>query len=108
MTYPPQTVGTGQTIIDSGTTLIYGPPSAVYSLYQAIPGSELFDVSSGMYSFPCDATPNIAFNWGVRSYTMSAASFNLGNVPENDTACVGSILGATLGLGRNVWLLGDR
>ncbi|PIL36226.1 transporter [Ganoderma sinense ZZ0214-1] len=101
-------LATGNTIIDSGTTLIYGPPDAVSSLYQNIPGASLYDLMTGMYSYPCNSTPHIAFNWGGRNFNLSAASFNLGNVPKNKTACVGSILGADLGLGSNVWLLGDR
>lgn len=77
-------------------------------LYSQIPGAAVFDITSGMYSYPCNSTPYVAFSWGGRNYTLSADSFNLGNVPENMTACIGSILGANLGLGRDVWLLGDR
>lgn len=39
-----------QTIIDSGTTIMYGPPDAVQILYSKIPGSALVDsVNGGPY-----------------------------------------------------------
>ena len=103
-----QTVESGfQTIIDSGTTIIYGPPSQVAAFYQAIPGAQLYDSQSGFYSFPCSSTPsNVAFSWGGNVWTISAANFNLGRVSM--TQCIGAIAGQDLGLGSNTWLLGDR
>ncbi|KAI0332362.1 protease [Cubamyces sp. BRFM 1775] len=102
-----QTVESGfQTIIDSGTTIIYGPPSQVAAFYQAIPGAQLYDSQSGFYSFPCSSTPsNVAFSWGGSVWTISAANFNLGRVSL--TQCIGAIAGQDLGLGSNTWLLGD-
>lgn len=40
-----------QTIIDSGTTIIYGPPAAVKTFYSKIPGSALFDNTNGVCAF---------------------------------------------------------
>ncbi|KAI1794174.1 protease [Ganoderma leucocontextum] len=100
-------IASGDTIIDSGTTIIYGPPLAVRQLYQTIPGAEVFDAMHGLYSYPCNAYPGVAFNWGGANWNLSADSFSLGRVPENLTACIGSIAGMDLGLGGNVWLLGD-
>ncbi|KAH9895122.1 protease [Cubamyces lactineus] len=102
-----QTVKSGfQTIIDSGTTIIYGPPKSVAAFYQAIPGAQLYDSQSGFYSFPCSSAPsNVAFSWGGNTWTISAANFNLGRVSA--TQCIGAIAGQDLGLGTNTWLLGD-
>ncbi|RPD59803.1 acid protease [Lentinus tigrinus ALCF2SS1-6] len=93
-----------RTIIDSGTTLIYGPPSQVATLYASIPGSKAS--GNGFYTFPCTSVPNnVAFSWGGKSWTISAANMNLGR--ESATRCVGAIVGQDLGLGTNVWLVGD-
>ena len=61
------------TIIDSGTTIMYGPPSSVRTLYASIPGSKLYDSQNGMYSFPCNSVPSVAFNWGGNTWTISSA-----------------------------------
>ena len=59
------------TIIDSGTTLMYGPPAAVKTFYAAISGSAVFDSSEGLYSFPCDSVPTVGFSWGGKTWQMS-------------------------------------
>ncbi|KAI0630212.1 protease [Trametes polyzona] len=94
-----------QTIVDSGTTLIYGPPHAVAALYAKIPDAQLYDAQNGIYSFPCDASPDVAFAWGGRSWEISAENFNLGRVSL--TRCIGAVIGHDLGLGASTWLLGD-
>lgn len=86
---------------------MYGPPSQVAAFYKNIPGSQVYDSSSGFYSFPCSSVPsNIAFNWGGKNWVITPANFILGRI--NTTHCVGTISGLDLGLGTNVWLLGDR
>lgn len=113
-----------QTIIDSGTTIMYGPPSAVEEVYAMVPGSALFDSTNGYFSFPCNSVPNIAFNWGGQDWAISSAkwviqrvsdldliinfSFNLGQTTNDSSQCIGALSALDLGLGRNVWLLGDR
>jgi len=52
-----------QTIIDSGTTIIYGPPESVKELYDSVPGAEIFDSKNGFYSFPCSSPPSVSFSW---------------------------------------------
>ncbi|KAI0359193.1 acid protease [Trametes cingulata] len=95
-----------QTIIDSGTTIIYGPPDDVATFYKSIPGSQLYDKANGFYSFPCSAVPaNVGFNWGGKTWTISAADFNFGKA--SSTRCIGAIAGVDLGLGTKTWLLGD-
>lgn len=64
-----------ETIIDSGTTIMYGPPSAVRTLYRSIPGSAVYDSSAGYYSYPCSSAPTVAFSWGGKSFTISAAKY---------------------------------
>ncbi|KZT70932.1 putative aspartic protease [Daedalea quercina L-15889] len=103
-----KTTNTGfQTVIDSGTTIMYGPPSAVQSFYASVPGSSVFDSQNGFYQFPCNSVPQVAFSWGGRSWNVSAANFNLGKTSSTSQYCVGALAGQDLGLGSNVWLLGD-
>jgi cathepsin D len=62
-----------ETIIDSGTTIMYGPPAAVKQVYAKVKGSKLFDSTNGFYSFPCSSIPQIAFSWGGKSFAISSA-----------------------------------
>lgn len=38
---------------------------------------------------------------------MSSTSFNLGETSSGSGKCVGALAGQDIGLGSNVWLLGD-
>ncbi|KAI0370232.1 acid protease [Pilatotrama ljubarskyi] len=96
-----------RTVIDSGTTIMYGPPDAVKKVYAAVKGSELYDEADGYYSYPCDAPPKIAFSWGGKSWEISAANLNLGETEAGSGQCVGALAGQDVGLGDQVWLLGD-
>ncbi|KIP07605.1 hypothetical protein PHLGIDRAFT_511640 [Phlebiopsis gigantea 11061_1 CR5-6] len=96
-----------ETIIDSGTTIIYGPPAAVRTLYASISGSKVYDSSNGYYSYPCASPPTVGFSWGGKTWAISSANFNLGQTSSGSASCVGAIAGSNLGLGDNVWLLGD-
>ncbi|KAJ6578886.1 acid protease [Mycena vulgaris] len=96
-----------ETIIDSGTTIMYGPPAAVKEVYAAVSGSALFDSKHGYYSFPCDSPPEIAFNWGGADWVISTDNINLGRTKAGSSDCVGALAGQDIGLGDNVWLLGD-
>ncbi|KAI0743594.1 protease [Daedaleopsis nitida] len=94
------------TIIDSGTSIIYGPAEQVAALYSNIEDSAVFDSENALYSYPCDTTLDIAFNWGGANFAVSAENFNMG-MAEDSTRCIGAISGRPLGLGDDTWLLGD-
>ncbi|KAJ4480255.1 putative aspartic protease [Lentinula aciculospora] len=96
-----------ETIIDSGTTIMYGPPTAVKTFYAKIPGSKLVDEKNGFYSFPCGITSKISFSWGGKSFILSLQNFSLGKTEDGSTQCIGALAGLNLGLGSNTWLLGD-
>lgn len=51
---------------------MYGPPSQVKKLYEAIPDSALFDAENGFYSFPCSSVPSVSFSWGGENWDISA------------------------------------
>ncbi|KAF7326657.1 Acid protease [Mycena venus] len=101
------TVSNFETIIDSGTTIMYGPPASVKKVYAAVKGAKLFDSENGYYSFPCATPPQIAFNWGGKDWGISPANINLGQTEDGSSECVGALAAQDLGLGSNVWLLGD-
>lgn len=73
ITYGSSTAVSGfETIIDSGTTIMYGPPAAVKKFYAKISGSQLFDATNGLYSFPCSTSSSISFSWGGKSFAISS------------------------------------
>ncbi|CDO74021.1 hypothetical protein BN946_scf185043.g70 [Trametes cinnabarina] len=96
-----------QTVIDSGTTIMYGPPDAVQEVYQTVNGSTLFDETNGFWSYPCATPPQIAFSWGESSWGIRTENWDLGETAVGSGRCVGALAGQDLGLGSDVWLLGD-
>ncbi|KAJ3878292.1 aspartic peptidase domain-containing protein, partial [Lentinula edodes] len=96
-----------EAIIHSGTTIMYGPPSAVKEFYAQVSGSKLYDSTDGYYSVPCDSAPEVSFSWGGDSSTISADNFNLGTTSSGASTCVGALAAEDLGLGDSTWLLGD-
>ncbi|TFK45663.1 acid protease [Heliocybe sulcata] len=96
-----------ETIIDSGTTIMYGPPSAIRTFYSRISGSRVYDSENGYYSYPCNSAPSVSFSWGGKNWAISADNFNLGETESGSGQCVGALAGQDLGLGSGVWLLGD-
>ncbi|KAJ7703925.1 acid protease [Mycena rosella] len=99
--------GKFQTIIDTGTTLMYGPPAAVKKIFASVEGSKLFNPTFGYYSYPCASPPKIAFNWGGKDWPISTANLNLGKTAPGSKDCVASLAGVDIGYGSTVWLLGD-
>jgi len=103
-----QTVASSfKTIIDSGTTIMFGPPGPVKELYGKIGGQAMTGRMAGFYEFPCNSTPNVSFKWGGNAWAISEASFNLGMVSAGSSMCVGAIAAESLPFGDDVWLLGD-
>jgi cathepsin D len=60
---------TFDSIIDTGTTLIYGPSATVEALWGQVPGSN--DTGNGAYSYPCDSPPTVSFNFGGSDWDIS-------------------------------------
>ncbi|THU91893.1 aspartic protease [Dendrothele bispora CBS 962.96] len=96
-----------KTIIDSGTTIVYGPPDAVKELYGKVNGSGSYNDARGLFFYPCKTPPSFTFNWGGKEWEISADNLNLGAADNTGNNCVGSIAAQDIGLGDNVWLLGD-
>ncbi|KAJ7673877.1 acid protease [Mycena polygramma] len=94
-------------IIDSGNTLAYGPPADIKKLFAKVSGSKVYDSSQGLYSFPCATPPSFSFNWGGKDWSISAENINLGQTTSGSKDCVSSLGALDLGLGSDVWLVGD-
>ncbi len=61
------------TIIDSGTTIMYGPQAQVEAFWKAIDGAEEYDSQQGFWAFPCDSKlPAAGFKWGGETWEISA------------------------------------
>ena len=60
------------TIIDSGSTIITAPTDAAQSFWDQVDGSGVYDESQGLYTYPCDSPPEVAFSWGGKDWTISA------------------------------------
>ncbi|KAG9126991.1 hypothetical protein FRC07_001114 [Ceratobasidium sp. 392] len=96
--------------IDTGTTLIGGPPDIVANVYKQIPGSQRGTGDLERYwLYPCNSSPTITFSFDGRAWPMAPSDFKL--LTDDPTVCVGSIFEASLGGIGNPdvpqWIIGD-
>lgn len=119
--------------IDTGTTLIGAPTTAVTSIWSSIPGAQpLTGQMSGFWEFrtyfhaplfslcvgdlipsyhntACNANLNVSMSFGGPSWPISAADMSIGTNP--DGSCVGAIFDLQLGSAINgptpSWIVGD-
>ncbi|KAI8461656.1 aspartic peptidase domain-containing protein, partial [Phakopsora pachyrhizi] len=97
-----------ETIIDSGTTIIYGPKNVVDKIYSQVEGSSTHEEVEGLWKFPCAKTPNVSFSWNNgKNWEIAADRMVLGKSEDDPTICIGAISGQNVGLGADIWLLGD-
>ncbi|KDQ55714.1 hypothetical protein JAAARDRAFT_37134 [Jaapia argillacea MUCL 33604] len=108
------TVPTGNSAlaaIDTGTTLIGGPSAGVQAYWAGVPGSQaLTGQYQGFYAFPCSTTLTTTISFGGKSWPVSSADMNLGQV--SSTMCMGGIFDLSLGSsagsgGGPSWVVGD-
>jgi len=78
------------TIIDSGTTIMYG-------VWTSIGGGNLL--------FQCQRLAAVRLNWGGQDWDIP--NFSIGPTRNGSDQCVGVLIGKDIGLGDNVWLIGD-
>lgn len=80
------------TAIDTGTTLIAAPPSAIRAIYSAIPGAAAMSSSQyqGLYQFPCRSVPNVTLQYGGLKYSIAAADMSLGSFTRDTSMCTGA------------------
>ena len=98
-----QVSGNSSAIIDTGTTLVIGPPAVVHTIYAAIPGARPVTGGSGMWSVPCAGLPEVSFTFGGTQFSISRETFTIGTVPEDPDLCFGGISSHD----DKHWLVGD-
>ncbi|CAE6356758.1 unnamed protein product [Rhizoctonia solani] len=96
--------------IDTGTSLIGGPPDIVAEIYRQIPNAQKGAGNLERYwIYPCTQEVNITFNFGGRTWPIESPDFKL--MTSNPNICVGAIFEVSMGgLGNpNVpqWIVGD-
>ncbi|VDB96870.1 unnamed protein product [Peniophora sp. CBMAI 1063] len=99
-------ISNGLAAIDTGTTLLAGPPDSVADFYNQIPGSR--SIGQGMYSYPCSTSLNVTISFGGRSWPISPVDLNRG--PTGGGQCVGSIAsmqGSPPSATFPAWIIGD-
>lgn len=89
-------------VLDSGTTLIYGPKDVVTEIYKQIPNA--IDAGDGMYILPdCTANHTVSFRFGGKDFPIFSPDF--GSVSL--FGCQGAITYAEKLDFKNNWLIGD-
>ncbi|KAI0793728.1 aspartic peptidase domain-containing protein [Fomes fomentarius] len=95
--------------IDTGTTLVGGPPDVIASVYAQIPGSQaLSGDNDGYYTYPCSTDVNVTMRYGSStiSWPISKDDFLLMQVDSN--TCVGGFFALdTSGTSAPAWIVGD-
>ncbi|GAA5976063.1 hypothetical protein JCM11641_003272 [Rhodosporidiobolus odoratus] len=100
------TLGTFNSIIDTGTSVIVAPTAAAATFWASVPNSGVY--GGNYYTFLCADAPTISFSFGTsfgEKWAISGESLNLGRVSSGSDRCVGAIVGADIGLG-STWILG--
>ncbi|KAK4056619.1 hypothetical protein OIO90_002467 [Microbotryomycetes sp. JL221] len=88
-------ISTESAIIDSGTSLMSMPASAVQSIYAAI-SSEAYE-SSGLMVYPCAANATVSLSFGGVWYSVPSDGFSYGNADSSGEECWGSVYDASEG-----------
>lgn len=92
--------------IDTGTTLIGGPSSAITSIFAQIPGSAPGAGNfEGYFTYPCDTQVNVSISFGGQSWPIDPADFKLTQV--SNSQCVGAFFEMTTGSSAPAWIVGD-
>lgn len=93
--------------IDSGTTLIGGPPAAIDALFAQIPNSAAATGDyEGYYTYPCSTTVSVALSFGEgQQWFIRPEDFMLTQLTPDQ--CIGAFFALTTGPGGPTWIVGD-
>jgi len=92
-------------VVDTGSTLLSGPPALVEQFYARIPGAikSTEPEEQGFWHVPCTANVSLKLELGGKYFSI--APEDIVYSPAKDGLCVGSLVAADLG---NVhWVVGD-
>ncbi|GAA5851854.1 hypothetical protein JCM9279_001909 [Rhodotorula babjevae] len=96
-------LATEQMIIDTGTTLVLGPPASVAKFFKKVRGAKPFQ--NGYWSYPCATPFKAALEFGGVTYQIPSKYLNLGLTELGSSMCVASIVGQDVGV--EAWIVGD-
>lgn len=82
--------GTADAIIDTGTSLIYGPIDVISPFIKSIPGARLHDSS---YVVPCNTTATFSLKFSGREFTVPSKDFLYLATTADPTLCYTAIVG---------------
>ena len=107
-----RTINLGSSVnaaIDTGTTLIGGPASAVAAIYAAIPGSKAMTGSyAGYYEYPCSTDISMTMTFDSFTVEIGQADFNIGSYGVDGTMCIGGVYVQSLSSSSAIqWIVGD-
>ncbi|KZO92844.1 acid protease [Calocera viscosa TUFC12733] len=97
-------------VIDTGTTLLLAPSSAIQAIFSLIPGSQPATGDyAGYYQYPCSSntTLTLSFSGASRGWTISAADFQLLKLPNTQDTCIAALYESNLGNNAPQWVVGD-
>jgi len=95
--------------IDTGTTLIGGPSSAIQAIFAQIPNSARASGDfEGYYSYPCDTQVNVSISFGGPSWPVSPKDFKLTQQSgSSGSQCIGAFFEMETSSGAPNWIVGD-
>ncbi|KAJ7890571.1 aspartic peptidase A1 [Mycena olivaceomarginata] len=92
--------------IDTGTTLVGGPPDQIANVYAQIPNSQPGTGNyEGYYMYPCDTSVTVTFSFGGKSWAVSSADFKVQEVSRG--MCLGGLFSLSTGDSAPSWIVGD-
>ncbi|KAG2142885.1 aspartic peptidase domain-containing protein [Suillus bovinus] len=92
--------------IDTGTTLVGGPSSAIQNIFAQIPGSQAGTGNwQGYWMYPCNTAVHVSISFGGPSWPISPADFQLTKISSSQ--CVGAFFELNTGGSAPNWIVGD-
>merc|ERR1719412_2695968 len=95
-------------IVDTGSSLLVGPPEETNAINQAIGGDELVP-GTGQYFVDCaniDSLPSVTFTIGGKAFELTGRDYVLEVTQFGQTQCISGFMGLELPMGP-WWILGD-
>ncbi|OAX43185.1 acid protease [Rhizopogon vinicolor AM-OR11-026] len=94
--------------IDTGTTLVAGPPDSIAAIYAQIPGSQPGTGNwKGFYSYPCDTVVTVKISFGGPSWSITPDDFAFTSAGPTSDECYGAFYAIPTSTETPSWIIGD-